>query len=90
MLRLSIAIACTALLALSGCAKEDALRAEGLSLGAGDAVAVNSALQIIDPWPAGVEDTELLVPSDRGSSPAPAASSGGGTSAAPASSGSKQ
>jgi hypothetical protein len=90
MLRLSIAFASTALLALSGCAKDDALRAEGLTLGAGDSIAVNSALQIIDPWPAGVEDTELLVPSDRGKSGAAAVASGGSTTAAPASTGGEQ
>jgi hypothetical protein len=51
---------------LSSCAKDDALRTEGLTLGAGDAIARNTALQVIDPWPAGVEDTDLLVPNDRG------------------------
>ena len=55
---------------LASCAKDDALRTEGLTLGAGDAIARNTALQVIDPWPAGVEDTELLVPSDRGAPPA--------------------
>ena len=63
---------------LSSCAKEDALRTEGLTLGAGDAIARNTALQVIDPWAAGVEDTEILVPNDRaasedGSTPATAA-----------------
>ena len=51
---------------LSGCAKDDFMRTEGLTLGVGDAVAVNSALQIIDPWPGGVEDTALNPPADRG------------------------
>jgi hypothetical protein len=50
---------------LTGCAQDDFMRTEGLSLGAGDAVATNSALQIIDPWPDGVEDTELNPPADR-------------------------
>ena len=90
MLRLTIAFASAALFALSGCAKDDNLRAEGLTLGAGDAVAVNSALQIIDPWPAGVEDTELLVPSDRGTKSATASSGGGSTTAPAASTGSEQ
>ncbi|MGB8817907.1 MAG: hypothetical protein WCC66_08305 [Rhizobiaceae bacterium] len=53
-------------LAASGCAKDDTLRTEGLTLGAGDAMARNTALQIIDPWPAGVEDTDLDTPNDRG------------------------
>jgi hypothetical protein len=51
---------------LSGCAQDDFMRTEGLTLAAGDAVATNSALQIIDPWPAGVEDTTLNPPADRG------------------------
>jgi hypothetical protein len=50
---------------LTGCARDDFMRTEGLTLEAGDAVAANSALQIIDPWPAGVEDTRLRVPADR-------------------------
>ena len=40
-------------------------------------MAVNTALQVIDPWPAGVEDTDLTVPSDRGGE-------GGATPGAPA------
>jgi hypothetical protein len=51
---------------LSSCAKDDLLRTEGPTLGAGDSIAANTALQIIDPWPAGVEDTDLTVPNDRG------------------------
>jgi hypothetical protein len=90
MLRLYIAVASAALLALSGCAKDDNLRTEGLTLGAGDSIAVNSSLQIIDPWPAGVEDTELLVPSDRGSKSATASSGGGSTTAPTAPTGGAQ
>jgi hypothetical protein len=51
---------------LSGCAQDDFMRTEGLTAGIGDAVATNAALQIIDPWPAGVEDTALNPPADRG------------------------
>ena len=58
---------------LASCAKDDALRTEGLTLGAGDAIARNTALQVIDPWPEGVEDTDLLVPNDRGVVPKPPA-----------------
>jgi hypothetical protein len=50
---------------LTGCASDDYARTEGLTMTAGDAVAKNSALQIIDPWPAGVEDTSLDTPADR-------------------------
>lgn len=89
MKRLPFYIASIALFTLAGCAKDDNLRAEGLTLGAGDAIAVNSALQIIDPWPEGVEDTELLVPSDRGSAAVatPAASGSGSTATGSASTG---
>lgn len=51
---------------LAGCAQDDYLRTEGLTLTAGDSVARNTALQVIDPWPARVEDTDLAVPADRG------------------------
>ncbi len=51
---------------LSSCAKDDLLRTEGPTLGAGDSIATNTALQIIDPWPAGVEDTDIVVPNSRG------------------------
>jgi hypothetical protein len=50
---------------LTGCAQDDFMRTEGLTMAAGDAIATNSALQIIDPWPNGVEDTELNPPGDR-------------------------
>jgi hypothetical protein len=60
--------------ALAGCAKDDYLRTEGLTETVGDSIAHNNALQIIDPWPEGVEDTDLDVPADRGG-PVPA---GGG------------
>jgi hypothetical protein len=67
---------------LTGCAQDDFMRTEGLTLAAGDAVATNSALQIVDPWPAGVEDTALNPPADR-SKPADAKD----TPAAPATAG---
>jgi hypothetical protein len=49
-----------------GCAQDDFLRTEGITLTAGDSVARNTALQVIDPWPARVEDTDIAVPADRG------------------------
>ncbi len=54
------------LLALSGCMTEDVMRYDGVTLQAGDAIAANTAMQMVDPWPVGVEDTHLLVPADRG------------------------
>jgi hypothetical protein len=71
-------------LPLTGCAQDDYLRTEGLTMTAGDAVAKNSMLQIIDPWPEGVEDTGLDVPADRrdpageGDKPTAPATAGGG------------
>ena len=61
----------TAILVLAGCAKQDFYRTEGLTMGAGDAIARNTALQVIDPWPQGVEDTRLLIPAERGRAPQP-------------------
>lgn len=69
--------------AISGCAKDDELRTEGLSLGAGNAMRVNSALQIIDPWPAGVEDTDISVPNDNGGGGSTPDGGAGGNPVAP-------
>ncbi|MFZ2101500.1 MAG: hypothetical protein WAU86_13140 [Oricola sp.] len=55
---------------LAGCQTAEDKDIEGVTLAAGNAVAYNSALQIIDPWPAGVQDTNIKVPSDRGAKPA--------------------
>jgi hypothetical protein len=56
-----------AILALSaGCATEETARMDGLTIGAGNAMAANSVMQMVDPWPQGVEDTDLIVPADPG------------------------
>lgn len=56
-----------AILALSaGCLSEETRRMDGLTLNAGNAMASNTAMQMVDPWPAGVEDTDLVVPADPG------------------------
>mgnify|MGYP001797876517 FL=1 len=39
---------------------------DGVTFGAGNAVAHNTALQVVAPWPGGVQDTNLLVPANRG------------------------
>lgn len=52
-------------LPLAGCNTAEDPRLEGVALDAGDAIARNSALQIIDPWPANVQDTNLKVPAVR-------------------------
>jgi hypothetical protein len=50
----------------AGCATEETTRMDGLTLGAGNAMAANSVMQMVDPWPRGVEDTALIVPADIG------------------------
>jgi hypothetical protein len=60
-------IALLAVLALSaGCATEETARMDGLTLGVGNAMAANTVMQMVDPWPRGVEDTNLIVPADPG------------------------
>ena len=52
----------------SGCMSDDFRRADGLTDGAGDAIAANTVMQMVDPWPYGVQDTRLLVPASRANS----------------------
>ncbi|MEW9805250.1 hypothetical protein [Mesorhizobium marinum] len=56
----------------SGCMSDELRRADGLTDGAGESIAANTVMQMVDPWPNGVQDTRLLVPAAR------ATSSGGG------------
>ena len=60
----------TALLATialsAGCATEETARMDGLTVGAGNAMAANTVMQMVDPWPRGVEETNLIVPADTG------------------------
>ncbi|MDQ2704011.1 MAG: hypothetical protein M3Y43_02490 [Pseudomonadota bacterium] len=49
----------------SGCMSDANRRADGLTDGAGNAMASNSVMQMVDPWQEGVEDTRLLVPASR-------------------------
>lgn len=65
---------------LAGCAQDDLMRTEGPTLTAGNALAANTALQMVDPWPAGVEDNEFSVPSDRGGE---SENGAGGTASSP-------
>lgn len=51
-------------LALAGCVTEETQRIEGLTPGAGNALAANTAMQMVDPWQYGVQDTDLQVPAD--------------------------
>ena len=50
----------------SGCMSDEYRRADGLTDGAGDAMASNSVMQMVDPWQDGVQNTKLLVPAARG------------------------
>ena len=52
--------------ALAGCS-ETYQRVDGVTPGAGDAIAANTVMQMVDPWQYGVQDTDLSVPADRGS-----------------------
>ncbi len=50
---------------VTACTHEDFERAPALKTYAGNSQKHNSALQIIDPWPQGVQDTDLEVPAER-------------------------
>ena len=50
----------------AGCS-ETYRRVDGVTPGVGDAVAANTAMQMVDPWQYGVQDTDLSVPADRSS-----------------------
>jgi hypothetical protein len=50
---------------LAGCATTDhSLRYQSITRGAGNAIAANTVMQMVDPWPAGVEDTHFPVPAN--------------------------
>lgn len=57
-------IAATAAMLLSGCQTPEPMRHEGVTAGAGNALAANTVMQMVDPWPAGVQDTDLAPPAD--------------------------
>lgn len=59
----------------SGCMSDEFRRADGLTDNAGNAVASNTVMQMVDPWQDGVEDTRLRVPAVRGSAAEGAATS---------------
>jgi len=66
MLRTTILISVLGLsLAAAGCTSDELARNEGVTGRAGDAMAANTVLQMVDPWPRGVENTNLRVPADR-------------------------
>ena len=59
----ALAAACCA---SAGCS-DTYRRADGVTSGVGDAIAANTAMQMVDPWQYGVQDTDLKVPADRSS-----------------------
>lgn len=62
----------------SGCMSDEYRRADGLTDNAGEAMAANSVMQMVDPWQDGVQDTRLLVPAARGSTAVSAGAATGG------------
>ena len=50
----------------AGCTSDDYVRSEGVTMGAGNAQASNTVMQMVDPWKYGVQNTRLLVPAKRG------------------------
>lgn len=71
-MRTRLIFICPAVLALAGCMGDGVGRQEGVTSGAGNAIAANTVMQIVDPWQPGVEDTDLKVPAERGSAAAAA------------------
>ncbi|MDX0458618.1 hypothetical protein GOC73_02700 [Sinorhizobium medicae] len=49
---------------LSGCQSQELVRSETIALSAGDAIAANSVMQMVDPWPLRVKQTDLATPAD--------------------------
>lgn len=52
-------------LPLAGCMGDGVGRMDGVTSGAGNAIAANTVMQMVDPWQPGVEDTDLKVPAER-------------------------
>jgi hypothetical protein len=76
-MRIAFTISCLGLLALAGCTSDEYLRTEGMTIGAGNAQAANTVMQMVDPWQLGVQATNLKVPAERSQPAADAASSDG-------------
>ncbi|MDX8459934.1 hypothetical protein [Mesorhizobium humile] len=66
-----------------GCTSDDYIRAEGVTLAAGNAQASNTAMQMVDPWKYGVQNTKLLVPAQRPGSESAAVGAKAGSGPAP-------
>ncbi|TIV51892.1 MAG: hypothetical protein E5V86_29105 [Mesorhizobium sp.] len=66
-----------------GCTSDDYVRTEGVTPGVGNAQASNTAMQMVDPWKYGVQNTKLLVPAQRPGSETVAVGSKAGAASAP-------
>ena len=69
-----------------GCTSDDYTRTEGVTLAAGNAQASNTAMQMVDPWKYGVQNTRLLVPAQRPGSDSTAVGAKAGSAPPPTSS----
>lgn len=69
---------------LAACTTSETQTHEGVTSYAGNAIAANTVLQMVDPWQYGVQDTDLEVPAERRLLPAASesASDTGGASGA--------
>jgi hypothetical protein len=89
-----LAAALAGLVALSGCQDAYIARRDGVTFQAGDAVAANKAIHIIDPWPSSAASARLPASGTQAVSAierlearnAPAAAAGGGAAGSPAAS----
>ncbi len=59
----NVLMASISIIALAGCQYEELNRSEFMSASSGNAMAQNSALQVIDPWPGNASNNNLAVPS---------------------------
>ena len=73
---LSICLAAT----LAGCVSGNG-RYDGVTTGAGNAIAANTVMQMVDPWQRGVEDTDLVTPAERSATEAASESASSGSAA---------
>lgn len=69
---------------VAGCTSDQTMRYDGVTPGAGDAIAANTVLQMVDPWQRGVQDTTLIVHAPASASTATAAADDGGAQASEA------
>jgi len=64
-MRITLCIALLSVGFVGGCTSDDYVRTEGVTPAAGNAQAANTAMQMVDPWQYGVQNTKLKVPAQR-------------------------